>query len=80
MTDGYLMDARCIHGWAWYDCPHCEDPIDPNTGFLVEAVDRGVMLNCTVCGVHNWSETSRPLTDLIIEAEAHRRLCIPERP
>jgi hypothetical protein len=23
MTDGYLMDADCIHGVAWYECKAC---------------------------------------------------------
>ena len=23
MTDGWLMDADCIHGVAWYDCAKC---------------------------------------------------------
>lgn len=23
MTDAALMDADCIHGWVWWDCPHC---------------------------------------------------------
>ena len=31
MTDGYLMDADCIHGNAWYECDECmaDDPDSP---------------------------------------------------
>jgi len=25
MTDAYLMDADCIHGNVWYECPECFD-------------------------------------------------------
>lgn len=24
MTDGWLMDAECIHGNNWYDCDECD--------------------------------------------------------
>jgi hypothetical protein len=24
MTDGFLMDAECEHGVAWYECETCE--------------------------------------------------------
>lgn len=24
MSDGYLMDADCIHGNTWWECPACD--------------------------------------------------------
>jgi len=28
MTDGWLMDAECVHGVVWYECEECaaDDP------------------------------------------------------
>lgn len=26
MTDGYLMDADCIHSETWWKCEQCEQP------------------------------------------------------
>lgn len=26
MTDGYLMDADCVHGFTWFDCDLCAEP------------------------------------------------------
>ena len=39
MTDGYLMDADCIHGNAWYDCPECwaDDPDSTRPPFTPQA-------------------------------------------
>jgi hypothetical protein len=28
MTDGWLMEADCIHGVAWYECQACGDELD----------------------------------------------------
>lgn len=27
MTDGNLMDADCIHGKIWWECPACDEDI-----------------------------------------------------
>lgn len=29
MTDGWLMEADCVHGFVWYECAQCNDDICP---------------------------------------------------
>lgn len=41
MTDGYLMDANCIHGKVWYECEECEEcetlePLEPQRPDTIE--------------------------------------------
>ncbi len=32
MTDGWLMDADCIHGAVWYECKECGSGPEPDPG------------------------------------------------
>ena len=39
MTDAWLMEADCIHGNTWFECPDCEALIDERDLLRVDDSD-----------------------------------------
>lgn len=50
MTDGYLMDADCVHGVVWYECPDCPLPCPECGQTGGPGPTPGSFSGCPTCG------------------------------
>jgi hypothetical protein len=58
MTDAWLMDAGCVHGRTWWECPECENTAPCDHSYVA---DDGAEGRCE-CG-YQWYPKGGPVAD-----------------
>jgi hypothetical protein len=74
MTDGWLMEADCIHGNTWYECTECvADYYDPN-----EEADRGAQAPMAIVRKRDHFHACCPQCEQLV-GDVHRSVSAEHR-